>query len=92
MEKSLHELSDQFEMLMNEGLLLQGQYEEGETTFPALLDHIRSIQKVQGEIQNLMILQVTRFYGRSKVLRDKKTVTEAEVEKKKTISELGFGA
>ena len=90
MEESLDRLADKFEMLISKGLLLQMEYEDGTVTFPELMDHVRVVQKVQGEIENLMILQVTRFYGRCKVLRDKKSSMELKSDEKKIISQLGF--
>jgi hypothetical protein len=89
-EKTVRELSEKFEMLMNEGLLLQMQYEEGEITFSRLLDHVRIARNAQAELQNLMTVKVTRFYGKCRMLRDKKTTTELKNDHKKTISELGY--
>jgi len=59
-------------------------------TFQHLLDHIKSLQKIQGEIENLAILSVARLYGHCKVVRQNKTAAELSIERQKSISELGF--
>lgn len=76
MEESLSKLCEKFEMLLLEGSMKKMLYKEGKLTFKDLLTHINSIQRVQGEIQNLMILQITRFYGSCKVVKQEKIVAE----------------
>lgn len=80
MDENFIKLVEEFEVLQSKGLLLLVKYEENTITFQDLLDHVKSLQKVQGQIDNMMILSVTRFYGKCKVARQNKN-----------IKELGFG-
>jgi len=90
MEKSLSELVEELELLQAKGELLLMHYGKNEVVFQDLVDHIKSTQKVQGEIQNLMIVGMTRFYGRCKIAKQDKSGVELELERQKTISQLGF--
>ena len=99
--EDLEAMAKEFLELLVKGEQLQKAYSRGEpiieeaeqepVMFQDLLDHIKSIQRVQGEIQNLMIVLTTRFYGKCKVIRDRKTRTELERERKRNITQLGFG-
>lgn len=80
MDENFIKLVEEFEVLQSKGLLLLVKYEENTITFQDLLDHVKSLQKVQGQIDNMMILSATRFYGKCKVARQNKN-----------IKELGFG-
>ena len=90
MDKSVNELAEKFTLLMIEGGVLQEQYEKGKVTFASIMEHIASMRKAREELENLMTVQVARFYGRCKVLRDKRGSEQREAESKKNISELGF--
>jgi len=79
MDESLSELAEKFELLMDQGQELLGRYvdsKNGEVVFQDLLDHIKSVQRVQGEMQNLMIVGVVRLYKRCRKSKIEKNIAE----------------
>ena len=81
-----------YKLLMKRGEELLGLYEQGsqEVTFQDLVDYSRNMERARGELQDLMEVEINQFNGKCKNAKQKRTSSEREAERKKSISELGF--
>ena len=75
-EKSINELAEQFTLLMIEGDMLLEMYKEGKVGFQKLLKHTTELSEARAKVQEAMSVQVTRFYGKAKQIRQNKNIQE----------------